>query len=75
MRSVDGSTRPWHNSSIFLSFTQEPSQDPLGKGARVAPPPEAAPLPFYRGTFGAILVRIYINRMVVVGAWNPNLVG
>jgi hypothetical protein len=64
----DGITRPWHSSSILLSFTKDPSQDPLGKGAG------ASPLPFGRGTFGAILVWIWPNGMAAKEVWNPSLV-
>jgi hypothetical protein len=53
-----GSTRPWRNSSIRFSFTQEPSQDPLGRWDGASSSSEAAPFSFCRDALGAIWVRI-----------------
>jgi hypothetical protein len=74
MRSSEGISRPRRSSSIIFSFTQDPSQDPLGKGAKVTPTPDAAPLPFCRATFRAILVWIWMNGMAAAEEQNPNRV-
>jgi hypothetical protein len=58
MRSAGGSTRPWRSSSIRLSFTQEPSQDLLGRCDGALSLSEAALFPFRREALGAIWVRI-----------------
>jgi hypothetical protein len=64
-KSADGTTWPWRSSSIHFSFTQEPSQDPLGRFARALSSTEVAlfPFPFCREALGAIRVRIWMNGM------------
>jgi hypothetical protein len=74
-RSVGGSIRPRRSSSICLSFTQEPSQDPFGKAGGSAPFPEAAPFPLDRDALGAIRVQIWMSGMVAEWTRNPNPVG
>jgi hypothetical protein len=61
------------SSSISLSLTQDPSQDPFGKVDGEAPLPTAEPFPFCREALGAILVRIWMNGMVAEQTRNPNL--
>jgi hypothetical protein len=74
-RSAGGSTRPWRSSSIYFSFTQEPSQDPFGKAGGAASLSEAAPFPLGRDALGAIRVRIWMSGMAAERARNPNPVG
>jgi hypothetical protein len=74
-RSAGGSTRPWRSSTICLSFTQEPSQDPFGKAGGSTSLPEAAPFPLGRDALGAIRVRIWMSGMVAERTRNPNPVG
>jgi hypothetical protein len=74
-RSAGGNTRPRHSSSIYFSFTQEPSQDPFGKVGGSTSLPEAAPFPLGRDTLGAIWVRIWMSGMVAERTRNPNPVG
>jgi hypothetical protein len=75
MRSAGGSTRPRRSGSICFSLTQEPSQDPFCKADGAASLSAAAPFPLGRDALGAILVRIWMSRMVEEQAENPNPLG
>jgi hypothetical protein len=74
-RSAGGNTRPRCSSSIYFSFTQEPSQDPFGKAGRAASLSAATPFPLGRDALGAIRVRIWMSGMVAERAENPNPLG